>query len=550
MVKTVSIAFALVLFLVAESHGQEVFSGDQKARPKYPKAQPLASDHGKPDLHAEKAIPVQANKPAVATKSNAPGKPATAVAVKAAAPSPKLSDASNKAASNTATVHKDLLPTKTAGVQPPPSAASPKLAPKVEIAAIKDEAVAPPAEGPNQKSKNASKTAPVKTSSLAAQTAKSLNTATSKTQVATSGSSPKVEIVPAKPAAGKADLKTSAKASAAVAAAIGNGKSSGAKNSVAEKSVPHASPAPVSPAKVSGGQRPALPGQHISTDGAERKTMLADQPRKDQKTDIKISTSVATSGPAGSRKETTTLSSSDKTTSVQNSVVETTLTQPVANHFDTAFTKLADGFDFPVGKPDAQGYYKARGFRSHGHLGEDWDGVRGGDTDLGDPIYSIGDGLVVFARDCHMGWGNVLIVRHSYREGGKVKTVDALYGHLQSMLVHRGQAVTRGQKVATMGNAHGLYDAHLHLEIRRNLEIGMSRAAFAQDFSNYYDPTQFIQEHRHLQTGGGSYRVAMNTFTRDARIKWDKVRNYSHARTGGGSSQSAAALKKALATGQ
>jgi murein DD-endopeptidase MepM/ murein hydrolase activator NlpD len=232
---------------------------------------------------------------------------------------------------------------------------------------------------------------------------------------------------------------------------------------------------------------------------------------------------------------------------VETAAADTTVPQPVNNHFDTAFTKLADGFDFPVGKPDAEGYYKARGFRSHGHLGEDWDGVRGGDTDLGDPIYSVGDGLVVFARDCHMGWGNVLIVRHSYREGGTIKTVDALYGHLNSMLVHRGQAVTRGQKIATMGTAHGLYDAHLHLEIRKNLEIGMSRAAFAQDFSNYYDPTQFIQTHRHLQTGGGTYRVAMNTFTRDARIRWDKTRNFSHAHTGGGTSESAAALKKALA---
>ena len=45
---------------------------------------------------------------------------------------------------------------------------------------------------------------------------------------------------------------------------------------------------------------------------------------------------------------------------------------------ETASTKLADGFDFPVGKPHADGYYRARGFRSGGHMGEDWDGVRGG----------------------------------------------------------------------------------------------------------------------------------------------------------------------------
>ena len=222
--------------------------------------------------------------------------------------------------------------------------------------------------------------------------------------------------------------------------------------------------------------------------------------------------------------------------------------QPISFSGDSAFIKLADGFDYPVGKPDAQGYYKARGFRSRGHLGEDWDGVRGGDTDLGDPIYSIGDGVVVFARDCHMGWGNVVIVRHSYRENGVVKNIDALYGHLNSMLVHRGQTVARGQKIAAMGTAHGLYDAHLHLEIRKNIEIGMSRAAFARDFSNYYDPSQFIASHRHLPTNGGTYRVALNTFTRDAKINWNKARNYSHAHSGGGTSESAVALKKAVAT--
>jgi murein DD-endopeptidase MepM/ murein hydrolase activator NlpD len=229
-------------------------------------------------------------------------------------------------------------------------------------------------------------------------------------------------------------------------------------------------------------------------------------------------------------------------------ISEAAAPQPISFSGETAFVKLADGFDFPVGRPDAQGYYKARGFRSHGHLGEDWDGVGGGDTDLGDPIYCIGDGVVVFARDCHMGWGNVVIVRHSYRESGSVRYVDSLYGHLDKILVRRGQAVARGQKIAAMGNAHGLYDAHLHLEIRKNLEIGMSRAAFARDFSNYYDPTTFINSHRHLQSNGATYRVAMNTFTHDARINFDRARNFSHAHSGGGTSESAANLKKAVAS--
>src|SRR5947209_14029618 len=181
--------------------------------------------------------------------------------------------------------------------------------------------------------------------------------------------------------------------------------------------------------------------------------------------------------------------------------------QGISFSSQSAFTKIADGFDFPIGHGEARGYYKARGFRAHGHLGEDWDGVGGGDTDLGDPVYVIGDGVVVFARDCHQGWGNVIIVRHAFREGSNVRTVDSLYGHLQKILVHRGQAVRRGQQIAAIGNAHGLYDAHLHLEVRKNIAIGMSRDKFAQDFSNYYDPSEFIASHRHLQTSGSSYRI-------------------------------------------
>jgi murein DD-endopeptidase MepM/ murein hydrolase activator NlpD len=224
------------------------------------------------------------------------------------------------------------------------------------------------------------------------------------------------------------------------------------------------------------------------------------------------------------------------------------LAQPVSFSGQTAFTRLADGFDLPVGKPDGRGYYKARGMRAHGHLGEDWDGVGGGDTDLGDPVYCIGDGVVVFARDCHQGWGNVVIVRHAFREGLGVRNVDSLYGHLQKILVKRGQPIRRGQQIATIGNAHGLYDAHLHLEVRKNLAIGMSRDKFAQDMSNYYDPSDFIMSHRHIQSSGASTRVAMNTFTYDSRINWDKLPNFSHARSGGGSGESAYALKKALAS--
>lgn len=177
---------------------------------------------------------------------------------------------------------------------------------------------------------------------------------------------------------------------------------------------------------------------------------------------------------------------------------------------------LADGFDYPVGKPDGVGFHKARGFTPNGHLGDDWDGDgTTGNGDLGSPIYCTATGVVVLAGNVHLGWGNVVMVRHSYREpaeGNAVKTIDSLYGHLDTVLVREGQVLARGQLLGTMGTGGGLYDAHLHFEIRKNIHIGMFRSAFARDFSNYFDPTNFIDGHRHLR-GGEQTLIALNTFT-------------------------------------
>ena len=69
-------------------------------------------------------------------------------------------------------------------------------------------------------------------------------------------------------------------------------------------------------------------------------------------------------------------------------------------------------FDFPVGKPNADGYYNAQSFGENSHLGDDWNATTGGNTDLEDPIYSIGVGKVVFAKDLAGGWGNVVRIVH------------------------------------------------------------------------------------------------------------------------------------------
>jgi hypothetical protein len=158
---------------------------------------------------------------------------------------------------------------------------------------------------------------------------------------------------------------------------------------------------------------------------------------------------------------------------------------------------LADGFDFPVGKPDGGGYYTARGFTPNGHLGEDWNGRGGGDSDLGDPIYSTANGIVVVSENIGIGWGNCIIVRHAYRDtSGRISMVDSQYGHLLRRLVSVGQQVKRGDVIGTMGGNNGMYPVHLHFEMRKNLQIGMNRSQFARDYSNYYSPTHFINLHR------------------------------------------------------
>lgn len=178
---------------------------------------------------------------------------------------------------------------------------------------------------------------------------------------------------------------------------------------------------------------------------------------------------------------------------------------------DSARVRVADGFDFPVRKPDATGAYKSRGYRAHGHLGEDWN-TGPGDQDLGEPVYSIAHGIVVLARDVRLGWGNVVIVRHAYPDGGGVAVIDSLYGHLQEIAVTEGQQVGRGDRLGTIGNNRGMYDAHLHFEIRKNIELGMNRACYARDSTNYHDPTTFIGARRALEAGPRHSVIAINTF--------------------------------------
>ena len=152
------------------------------------------------------------------------------------------------------------------------------------------------------------------------------------------------------------------------------------------------------------------------------------------------------------------------------------------------------GFDFPVGPPNASGYYDAQPFGINDHLGNDWNGNSGGDTDLGDPVHAIAVGVVSVASDHGGGWGNVVRVVHACGEVPG-QEVESLYAHLHTVEVHAGQRVGRGQRIGTIGTAAGQYRAHLHLELRarRGMPLG---GGYSNDPTGYLDPSAFILSHR------------------------------------------------------
>jgi len=156
---------------------------------------------------------------------------------------------------------------------------------------------------------------------------------------------------------------------------------------------------------------------------------------------------------------------------------------------------VADGLDFPVGKPNAKRYYNAQKFGRNNHLGDDWNGVGGGNSDLNDPVYAIANGIVVQSKNFHGGWGRVVRILHNVGTKNKPVYIESLYAHMRSSLLKTGALVKRGQKIGTIGNANGVYWAHLHLEIRTIINKPLGNG-YSADSRGFTDPTTFISRHR------------------------------------------------------
>lgn len=189
-----------------------------------------------------------------------------------------------------------------------------------------------------------------------------------------------------------------------------------------------------------------------------------------------------------------------------------------------------DGFDYPVGKPDGDGYYVAAGLcdeayyreRKAWHTGEDWNGVGGGNTDDGDPVYAVANGRVESAGS-YPAWGNIVVIEHRLPEG---RQVWSQYAHLAEMHVRAGDVVRRGQQIGTIGHmidAAGKPTgaAHLHFELRAQYLLpnqwGLSKA----DVLRYYlYPREYIATRRPGTAHLPEHEPATDLPTLKKKIVW------------------------------
>lgn len=176
---------------------------------------------------------------------------------------------------------------------------------------------------------------------------------------------------------------------------------------------------------------------------------------------------------------------------------------------ELASLPTAKRFDFPLGTESGALAYNAQPFTENMHLGDDLNGIGGENSDLGDPVYAVADGRVLFAREGGPGWGNIIIVLHAYEENGVRKYVQSYYAHLLAMLVRRGDVVQRGEEIATVGTADGKYLAHLHFEMRE-LVTPFVGSGYRKDTKGWLDPSAFLRAHR----GAPAQDVGRETYTR------------------------------------
>ena len=112
-----------------------------------------------------------------------------------------------------------------------------------------------------------------------------------------------------------------------------------------------------------------------------------------------------------------------------------------------------DGFLWPLGTGEVIGTF-----------GTKPDGRRNDGINIAAPagslVRAVENGLVVYADEDLAAFGRMLLVRHA---DGYLSA----YAHNDTLLVTRGDVVTRGQPIAKVGRSGDVLEPQLHFEIRQ-----------------------------------------------------------------------------------
>lgn len=181
---------------------------------------------------------------------------------------------------------------------------------------------------------------------------------------------------------------------------------------------------------------------------------------------------------------------------------------------------VADGYDPPIGTREERegnkvwpGYwFDATGFAVRYYKGTPQEAYHTGadlnlnrpywDADANSPVYAAASGMVTFAGRL-TGWGNVIVIRHD----ALVTTGAVLFGrysHVTDLRVKVGDRVQRGQQIANVGNADGLFPYHLHFDLSPTAVLEATpwdwpKLDLNRLLRDYVDPRKFIEENRPLR---------------------------------------------------
>ncbi|MEK7538745.1 MAG: M23 family metallopeptidase [Patescibacteria group bacterium] len=190
-----------------------------------------------------------------------------------------------------------------------------------------------------------------------------------------------------------------------------------------------------------------------------------------------------------------------------------------------------------IGYKKDQTHFNYGGFKDKPtsyHPGEDWNGVCGGDSDLGDPLYAVADGVVSFINPTNTGDGGISL--HIVYNLPDAKQIKSIYFHLNSIAkgIVKDGTVIKGQLVATIGRTGNSTNAHLHWEMNTDITAGGAgyvRAPLAVTTAlKYPSPSLFVADRTDVVTYPGNawqwivFQMSGNAPSSTAYVEYQGVR--------------------------